>query len=138
MSLSRQAIHGAGVLAVALAAVALAVANFVSTEPGENGGAGAYAVTLVLSLVVAAAIFGWAIPRTERPGHVGLAVGAIGLLSVAAFWSGLPYVLGPAAIVLGLLGRSRPGQRTPATIAVVLGVLTTAAAIAAVVLDQTM
>ena len=138
MSLSRQAIHGAGVLAAALAAVALAVANFVSTEPGENGGATAYAVTLAVSLLVAAGVFGWAIPRTERPGHVGLAVGAIGLLSVAAFWSGLPYVLSPAAIVLGLLGRSRPGQRTPATVAVVLGALTTAAAIAAVVLDQTL
>ena len=136
MSLSRQAIHGVGLLAVALAAAALAVANFVSTEPGENGGAGAYAVTLALSLVVAAAVFGWAIPRTERPGHVGLAVGAIGLLSVAAFWSGLPYVLGPAAIVLGLLGRSRPGQRTPASVAVALGALTTTAAIAAVVIDQ--
>ena len=138
MSLSRQAIHGAGVLAVALAAVALAVANFVSTEPGESGGGAAYAATLAISLLVAAAVFGWAIPRTERPGHVGLAVGAIGLLSVAAFWSGLPYVLGPAAIVLGLLGRSRPGQRTPGTVAVALGALTTAAAIAAVVLDQTM
>jgi hypothetical protein len=45
-------------------------------------------------------------------------------------------VLGPAAIVLGLLGRARAGQRTPGTVAVVLGVLTTAAAIAAVVLDQ--
>ena len=136
MSLSRQAIHGAGVLAAALAAVALAVANFVSTEPGENGGGAAYAATLAISLLVAAAVFGWAIPRSERPAQVGLVVGAIGLLSVAAFWSGLPYVLGPAAIVLGLLGRARPGQRTPATVAVALGVLTTAAAIAAVVVDQ--
>ena len=136
MSLSRQAVHGAGVLAAALAAVALAVANFVSTEPGENGGGAAYAATLGISLLLAAAVFGWAIPRTERPGQVGLAVGALGLLSVAAFWSGLPYVLGPAAIVLGLLGRARPGQQTPATIAVVLGALTTAAAVAAVIIDQ--
>ena len=136
MSLSRQAIHGVGLLAVALAAAALAVANFVSTDPGENGGGTAYAVTLVISLAVAAAVFGWAIPRSARPAHVGLVVGAIGLLSVAAFWSGLPYVLGPAAIVLGLLGRARPGQRTPATVAVVLGLLTTAGAIAAVIVDQ--
>jgi hypothetical protein len=138
MSLSRQAIHGAGVLAVALAAVALAVANFVSTESGENGGGAAYIATLGISLLVAAAVFGWAIPRSEHPARVGLVVGVIGLLSVAAFWSGLPYVLGPAAIVLGLIGRARPGQRTPATVAVVLGALTTAAAIAAVVIDQTM
>lgn len=136
MTLSRQSIYGVGALAAALTAAALAVANFVSTEPGENGGAAAYAVTLAISLVVVAAVFGWAIPRTERPAHVGLVVGALGLLSVAAFWSGLPYVLGPAAIVLGLLGRARPGRRTPATVAVVLGALATTAAIAAVVLDQ--
>ena len=136
MSLSRQAIHRTGVLAFVLAAAALAVANFVSTEPGENGGGAAYVVTLGISLLVAAAVFGWAIPRSERPGHVGLVVGVIGLLSVAAFWSGLPYVLGPAAIVLGLIGRARPGERGPATVAVVLGALTTAAAIAALVIDQ--
>jgi hypothetical protein len=136
MTLSRQAIHGAGMLAVALAAAALAVANFVSTEPGENGGGVAYTVTLGISLIVAAGVFGWAIPRSERPAHVGLVVGAIGLLSVAAFWSGLPYVLGPAAVVLGLLGRTRQGQRRAGSVAVVLGALTTAAAIAAVVLDQ--
>jgi hypothetical protein len=38
--------------------------------------------------------------------------------------------------VLGLLGRARAQTRTPGTIAVVLGSLTTIAAIAALVLDQ--
>jgi hypothetical protein len=52
------------------------------------------------------------------------------------FWSGLPYVLGPAAIVLGLLGRARAGSRTSGTVAVVLGVLATVGGVAAVLIDQ--
>lgn len=134
MTFSRQNVFGTGIAAAALAAVALAAANFLGG--GENGGGVEYTITLGVSLLVAVVLFGWAIPRTGRPARVGLIVGLLGLLSVAAFWSGLPYVLGPAAIVLGLHGRAREGRRTPATTAVVLGSLTTLAAIAAVVLDQ--
>jgi hypothetical protein len=60
----------------------------------------------------------------------------VALLSIAAYWTGLPYVLGPAAIVLGQLGRASSETRTPATIAVVLGALATAGGIAAVIGDQ--
>ena len=138
MTLSRQNITGIGLAASVLTAVALAAANFISTESTSNGGAPEYAITLGLSLLVALGLFGWAIPRTARPAQTGLVVGVIAVLSMAVFWSGLPYVLGPAAVVLGLLGRARPGSRTPATIAIALGVLATAGAIAAVLLDQTL
>jgi len=114
--------------------VALAAANFVGD--GENGGAGAFAITLVASLIVAGALFGWAIPRIERPARMGLIVGALGLLSIAAYWTGLPYVLGPAAVVLGLLGRTRIDGKGVATAAVVLGVLATVGGIAAMIGDQ--
>lgn len=136
MTLSRQQIMLSGLVAAALTAVALAAANFVSTETSENGGGVEYAVTLGGSIVVALVLFGWLIPRTERPGRTGLVTGLIGALSLAAFWSGLPYVLGPAAIVLGLLGRARGSERGQGTAAVVLGALVTAAGIAAVVADQ--
>jgi hypothetical protein len=135
MILSRQTITALGIAAAALTAVALAVANFVGTEGGENGGAAEYALTLGFSLVIAIALFGWVIPRSERPGRAGLVVAILAALSVAAFWSGLPYVLGPAAVALGLLGRAR-GETGTATVAVVLGSLATLAAIVAVVVDQ--
>lgn len=45
-------------------------------------------------------------------------------------------MLGPAAIVLGLLGRARNDSRTAATVAVVLGALVTLGGIAAIVADQ--
>lgn len=135
MTLNRQHVLGAGVAAAALTAIALAAGNF-GTAEGENGGAGPYAITLGVSLVLAAVLFGWAIPRTERPARAGLIAGAIGALSVAVFWTGLPYVLGPAAIVLGLLGRARIDTRTAGTVAAVLGALVTLGGIAAVVGDQ--
>lgn len=138
MTLSRLNITGIGLAAAALTTVALAVANFVGTQPGDNGGGGEYAVTLGGSLLLAFALFGWVIPRTDRPARAGLIVGLLAILSLAAFWSGLPYVLGPAAIALGLLGRARTESRTQATLAVVFGALATIAGLATIVLDQAM
>lgn len=135
MTLDRQHVLGSGVAAAALTAIALAAGNFGAAE-GENGGAGPYAITLGVSLLLAAVLFGWAIPRTERPARAGLIAGAIGALSVAVFWTGFPYVLGPAAIVLGLAGRARADTRTAGTVAVILGALVTLGGIAAVVGDQ--
>jgi hypothetical protein len=137
MILSRQHITMTGVAAAALTAIALAAANFISTESSDNGGGIEYAVTLGGSLALALVLFGWVIPRIDRPARAGLVVGLIAVLSLAAFWSGLPYVLGPAAVLLGLLGRARTEDRAQATTAVVLGTLATVAALAAVVLDQT-
>jgi hypothetical protein len=133
MILSRQTIQLAGLAAAALTAVLLAVANFAGST--ENGGGAAYAVTLGFSLVLAAVLFGLAIPRIERPARAGLIAGVLALLSVAVFWSGLPFVLGPAAVVLGLLGRARD-ERAAGTVAVALGALATVGGIAALVADQ--
>jgi hypothetical protein len=135
VNLTRHNVLGIGLAASLLAALGLAAANFLG-EDGENGGVGPYVVTLAVSIVVAAVVFGWAIPRTERPGRAGIISGALALLAVAAYWTGIPYVLGPAAIALGLMGRARPDSRASGTVAVVLGVLATLAAVAAVVGDQ--
>lgn len=136
MILSRQHVVGAGLFSAALTAAALAAANFAG-DGGENGGAGPYAVTLAASLAVAAALFGWAIPRTERPARAGLVAAVFAVLSLPVFWSGLPYVLGPAAVVYGLLGRARTDGRGAATAAVALGALATVAAVAGLVWDAT-
>ena len=134
MSLTRSTVQIIGVAAAALAAAALAVANF--TGSGDNGGTGAYLGTLVVSIALAAVLFGWAIPRTAQPARAGLIVGALGLLALPVYWTGLPYVLGPAAIVFGLIGRSREGGKGAATTALVLGALATALGVAVLVGDQ--
>ena len=133
MTLSRQHVLGAGLFSAALTAAALAAANFAGD--GGNGGAGPYAVTLAVSLAIAAALFGWAIPRTERPARAGLVAAVFAVLSIPVFWSGLPFVLGPGAVVYGLLGRARGENVGAATAAVVLGALATVAAVVGLVWD---
>ena len=133
MSLTRTTLQIIGVAAAALTAVALAVANFAG---GGDGGTGPYVVTLAVCIGIAAVLFGWAIPRTTHPARAGLIAGVLGLLSLPVFWSGLPYVLGPAAIVFGLIGRSRDGGTGAATTAVVLGALATVLGVAALIGDQ--
>ena len=132
MLLTRNDAAIAGLGAAALTAAALAVANFAGS--GENGGGPEYAVTLAGCLAVAAAVAGWAIPRSSRPGRLGLILGLVGVLSLAVFWSGLPYVLGPAAIVLGLRGRGTE-ERGQGTAALVIGALVTVVAVVALGLD---
>jgi hypothetical protein len=134
MTLSRQTIQLAGIAAAALTAALLAVANFAGST--ENGGGVEYAVTLGISLAVAAVLFGLAIPRVERPARAGSIAGVLAVLSVAVFWSGLPYALGPAAIVLGLLGPARDESRTEGGAAVALGTLATVGGVAALIADQ--
>jgi hypothetical protein len=136
MTLSRQNINGIGLAAAVLTALALAAANFTGT--GDNGGGVEYAGTLAVSILVALAIFGWVIPRSDRPARTGLVVGLLAVLSMAAFWSGLPFVLGPAAIVLGVLGRARSASRAQGTVAIVLGSLATVGGLVAIVLDLAM
>jgi hypothetical protein len=63
-------------------------------------------------------------------------VGALGLLALPVYWTGIPYVLGPAAIAFGLLGHARPQNKGAAVAAIVLGVLATIAGVAVVILDQ--
>jgi CBS domain containing-hemolysin-like protein len=92
-----------GAASVAVAVAALAVANFAAD--GENGGAGPFAITSAIAVLTALLLFGRVLPRAmERPnaGRVALVLAALTLLTSVIFWSGLPQVLGPAAIILGL------------------------------------
>jgi hypothetical protein len=92
-----------GALSVVVAIGALAYANFATD--GENGGTGPFIVTSLIAVVAAAVLFGRVVPGAidgPRPARVALVLAALALLTGVAFWSGLPQVLGPAAIVLGL------------------------------------
>jgi hypothetical protein len=119
----------AGPIAVAVALGAVAVANFAGS--GDNGGAGPFAICAVISLAVAALVFGRVVPRAKagsRPGRTALVLAILSVVSLAAFWSGLPQILAPAAIVVGL-ARPRSGESTAA---VVLGSVAYALSLVAV------
>ncbi|MGZ4637506.1 MAG: hypothetical protein ACXV2J_00440, partial [Actinomycetes bacterium] len=61
-----------------------------------------------------------------------VAVGVIAVVTVVAYWSGLPFVLGATAFVLGR--RAAPG--TPAVVAQVLGAVAVVAGVAALIADK--
>jgi hypothetical protein len=118
-------------IGVVLAVVFLAIANF-PHHKGENGGTGPYITTVVFSIVVAAVISFWAFPRLESAdGTRALVLAAVTLLSCAVFWSGLPFVLGPAAMALG--ARADEGARRGAAAVIVAGLAIVLAAIACAV-----
>ncbi len=71
-------------------------------------------IVVVVLLVVAAVVFLLVVPRgvrSNRPGGRGLACRIVALLlTLPAFWSGLPIVLGAVGAVLGQAGRG--GRQT--------------------------
>ncbi len=86
------------------------------------------AVVAAVLVVVTAGVYGYVVPRALRKESaggtaLGLAIPAA-LLAVPAFWSGLPFVLGIAAMLVGNAGRrARTGAGT-CIAALVLGALT--------------
>jgi hypothetical protein len=110
----------AGGLALILTIVALAFANF--ADSGGNGGFGPYVVCVGVAVILTAVLFGRALPQTDNPQRAAWILAVLALVTLFAFWSGLPMVLGTGAIYSG----ARAGRAAPAAagaLAVVLGVV---------------
>jgi hypothetical protein len=86
-------------LALLITAVALAFANFAGN--GGNGGPAEYAVSVGVCAILAGVLFGRVLPNAADPARAGWILAAFALLTCLAFWSGLPIVLGFAAIYAG-------------------------------------
>jgi hypothetical protein len=125
----RWRVVGAGAIAY-VAAIALTWSSIFFGETNPEQTADHLPLAIFLG-VVTAAIFGLAVPRGLRPGtrnrpaRAGAFTGAVAVLTVAVFWSGLPVVLGAAALVLGAEGWRRvaggAGRRIEAALALGLG-----------------
>jgi len=119
-----------GMLAI-LAAVVYVVLSVV-VPPIQDDQLGTLWIVVPFAVVVGVAIFRWLVPwaqetsagRAARPAQVGITMSVLGLLSVVAFWSGLPIILGAGGTMLGQVGRKRTaGQGRLSTAAVVIGLL---------------
>lgn len=87
------------------------------------------AISMVaLIAVVTGVVFGYALPRAMQRGGSGrqaLAYAVVAaLLAVPAFWTGLPFVLGVAAVILGNAGRTARSGSGASIAAIALGALT--------------
>lgn len=103
-------------LGCTLLAAALAAWGTFGHESGaaevEGGahGVGEYLIVLAIIAVAALVVFGWAVPRwasSPAAGRTALVLSVLGVVSVAAFWSGLPPVLAGGGALLGWAARGR-------------------------------
>lgn len=89
---------------------------------------GEWVFELGIQIVAAGVIFGLVVPRGLRRGSAGrgaLVMGVLGALLVApAFWLGLPFQLGAAAVLLGYAGRRASTGSGMSIAGLVLGSLT--------------
>jgi hypothetical protein len=111
----------AGSLAVAVACLALG--NF-ATDGREDGGVGPFLFITLLTVV--ATVLLWRTIVTPRvagaapAATVGVVLGVFSILFAPVYWLGLPWVVGPAAVALGIVGKER-GEGGAATAAMNLG-----------------
>jgi heme/copper-type cytochrome/quinol oxidase subunit 2 len=93
---------------------------------------------LVFGLVVRPAVK--AEGATNRAALAGLVTSIAGIVTIVAFWSGLPVLLGTAGALMGLHGKERAeqglGRRGMALTAIVLGILAAAGAAVIVVMEM--
>lgn len=120
-----------GLVAILVAVGAMAVDHLVGTERTDDDGLvdpTMFAISVVLSLAVAAVLFGWLVPLARRNGperaaRSGLLCSIASVIPGLAFvWVGVPFVVAGAGLALGLDGR-RGTRRTEAGAAVVIGSL---------------
>ena len=131
-----------GVASVVLMVTALLFANFIGNGGDENGDLIGFLLFSIVGGVVAWALFTRVIPsarQRSQEGRTGSIIGAVGVVTAGVFWTGLPYVLGPAAIVLGAAGLQRDseeGGHGLATAAIALGVLALVGGLAILIGDE--
>jgi len=129
---SKGAIAGIGAAVLLVTAAATAVGAHDWAEIGVIVGISAVATVLVFGLVVP-----WAL-RKESAGGTALALSIPALLLVVpAFWSGLPFVLGVAGMVVGNAGRRAPKGGVACIVATVLGALAAVAYVTIYISDAT-
>jgi hypothetical protein len=113
--------------AAAVAAAALANLGNLTTHTDENGGFGSFVSCALIAIVVAAVLFGWALPRWRGSRRAPVVLTVLAVLSLGAFWAGLPEVVAPAAFVAALTADERTtalkGAIGIATLALLAGVV---------------
>lgn len=106
--------------------IATAVVSSVFTYLGAHGPR-EYISMIALGLVAAAVVYGWVAPRAlqqDAAPKTAMTMSVIAaLLTLPAFWTGLPLVLGAAGALVGYAGRGAPKGSGLSIAAMLIGVL---------------
>ena len=106
--------------------IATAVVSSVFTYLGAHD-PGEYISMIALGLVAAAVVYGWVVPRAlERDAapRTAMTMSVIAaLVTLPAFWTGLPLVLGAAGALVGYAGRRAAKGSGLSIAAMLIGVL---------------
>jgi hypothetical protein len=117
-----------GVVAVVAAVAAGAISNFgnLVNHGSEDGGTVPFLVGAAVAVALGAFLFLRVVPRAKGSARVALVLAGLSVVSLVAYWAGLPEVFGAAAILVALGGR-RSAASTMAIVlasgAVVVGVI---------------
>jgi len=106
-SYSRSLAAVVALLGVALAAGLAAWGTFGESDAKTSE----YLIVLAIIGVAALVVFGWVVPRAlrkESTGATALVLAVLSILTIGAFWAGLPPVLAAGALVLGIAGWDAP------------------------------
>ncbi|HEX2893401.1 MAG TPA: hypothetical protein VHO29_05300 [Marmoricola sp.] len=120
----------AALVGFTLGAIGVVLAN-TDVRAGQNGGVGPMIIGIVLSAAAALAIGILVFSRARHFERPAIVLAVLALLTVVAFWSGLPFVLGAHAVTL-----ARRGSGRLAVSAQLLGALAVVAAVVASVVDR--
>ena len=72
------------------------------------------------ALIVGVVLFAWLVPNRITAGGTGLPFALISVPLLYAFWSGLPIVVGVAAVLIGAAHRASRGPRSGRALAAIL------------------
>lgn len=127
----RRADWGLAGVGVALGIAAMAVDHLLGDDPGLEDPP-TFAISTTAILVIAAFLFGWAVPRLIHARRGSLLIALAAVVSLPLLWVGVPFVVAPAAIAVGLRGAGRSAVAAVAIGLVVLCLVTGAYAYSAV------
>ena len=113
-TISERTVAPVAIGAIALATVLAALGTF--GDSSQDNKARDFLVLCAVIAVAAAVVFGWVVPRgleKEAAGAAALTLSILGLVSVLAFWSGLPPILAAGGALLGwaVLVEHMPDER---------------------------
>jgi hypothetical protein len=137
--MSRRNLAAATAVLIYVALLFAYVLDVTNNEEGDADVVGWLIVSAVASLIAALLLMRF-VPATEaepsgdnKPARRALVLGVLSLITVAVFWTGLPFALGVPALALAATGQARApqeghgGQATAAavlaTVAIVVSIL---------------